>query len=91
MSDNNNSNRKAVYTVIDSSDDSRKARWIRVGIAFENRDGSYNILLDALPVNGKLHVRDFPPADEADAGATPPAAEPAAAPARKSRTSLAAA
>lgn len=31
--------------------------WLRVGTAFENRDGSLTVLLDALPVGGKLQVR----------------------------------
>jgi hypothetical protein len=31
-----------------------------------NRDGSMNVTLDALPTNGKLHVRDFTPRDEGD-------------------------
>ena len=50
---------KAVYTIQDN-DDNDKSRWIRLGIAFLNRDGSYNVFLDAIPVNGKLHIRDFP-------------------------------
>ena len=48
---------KDVYTIIEK-DELEKAFWLRVGAAFENRDGSLNIFLDALPVNGKLHVRD---------------------------------
>lgn len=48
---------KDVYTVID--DGTRdKAFWVRIGRAFENKDGSLNVLLDALPVNGKLHIRE---------------------------------
>jgi len=34
-----------------------RAFWTKVGAAFKNRDGSYNILLDALPTHGKLHMR----------------------------------
>ncbi len=49
--------RKAVYTIIDR--EGKKAIWLKVGIAFVNRDGSYNVVLDALPINGKLHIRDF--------------------------------
>jgi len=54
---NDQKNRKAVYVVVDR--DGGKARWTRIGIAFENRDGSYNVVLDALPVSGKLHIREF--------------------------------
>ena len=32
--------------------------WIRAGSAFVNRDGSLNVLLDVLPLDGKLHVRE---------------------------------
>jgi O-succinylbenzoate synthase len=36
-----------------------KARWRRIGIAFPNRDGSTNLLLDALPLGtNKLQVRE---------------------------------
>ena len=31
--------------------------WIRVGSAMGNRDGSFNVFLDALPLDGKLHAR----------------------------------
>jgi hypothetical protein len=43
---------KAVYTIIDKPGD--KSFWLRVGSAFLNRDGSWNLKLDALPVNGQL-------------------------------------
>jgi len=33
--------------------------WVRVGKAVENRDGSINVYLDALPIDGKLHVREL--------------------------------
>ena len=29
--------------------------WNRIGVAFENSDGSLNVRLDCLPMNGKLH------------------------------------
>ena len=32
--------------------------WVRAGSAFVNRDGSLNVLLDVLPLDGRLHVRD---------------------------------
>jgi hypothetical protein len=31
---------------------------VRVGVAFPNRDGSLNVLLDALPLSGRLQIRD---------------------------------
>jgi hypothetical protein len=40
----------------------RKARngsvWVRAGSAFVNRDGSMNVYLDVLPLDGTLHVRE---------------------------------
>lgn len=37
----------------------QKAIFVRIGIAFINRDGSYNIHLDASPLDGKLHMREW--------------------------------
>lgn len=34
-----------------------KTYWTKVGSAFVNRDGSTTVLLDALPLNGKLQIR----------------------------------
>ena len=36
----------------------RGTYWMRVGTGFLNRDGSLNVYLDALPITGKLHVRE---------------------------------
>ena len=33
------------------------AVWIRTGSAWVNRDGSINLHLDVLPLDGKLHIR----------------------------------
>ncbi len=42
-----------------------KAFWTRVGTAFENRDGSWNVRLSAVPVgNGNLNIRDPRPAEQ---------------------------
>lgn len=49
--------RKAVYTIIER-EGLEKNIWIRIGGAWTNRDGSINVRLNALPVNGVLHVRD---------------------------------
>lgn len=42
-----------------------KNYWNRVGVAFVNRDGSLNVKLEAVPVNGEIHIRDYVPRDEA--------------------------
>ena len=55
---------KAVYTIIDKPGD--KSFWLRVGSAFLNRDGSWNLKLDALPVNGQLQMRDMQPREGRD-------------------------
>ena len=39
--------------------------WNRVGAAFVNSDGSINVKLDAIPVNGELQLRDYVPREEA--------------------------
>jgi hypothetical protein len=36
-----------------------KSYWNRIGTAFRNQDGSYNIYLDALPVGGKVQIREI--------------------------------
>ena len=50
-------NRKAVYTITEGTDG--KSYWRLLGTAFVNRDDSLTVLLDAVPVNGRLHIRDF--------------------------------
>ena len=48
---------KIAYTVVEREKDGRQF-WVRVGAAFVNRDGSLNVRLDAMPVNGKLQIRE---------------------------------
>ena len=48
----------AVYTIRERSG-LEKPIWLRVGIAFMNRDGSYSLYLDAQPLDGKLHMREW--------------------------------
>lgn len=54
-SNGNSKERRDVFTIIER--ENARPFWVRVGSAFENRDGSLNVYLDALPVNGKLQVR----------------------------------
>ncbi len=35
-----------------------KSIWTKIGVAFVNKDQSLNVMLDALPVHGRLHIRD---------------------------------
>lgn len=41
-----------------------KSWWTKVGVAFENRDGSWSLELSAVPVNGRLQMRDPRPREE---------------------------
>ncbi len=44
------------FTVRDRGDD-RKAFWAPIGSGWVNRDGSFNLQLDALPIDGKIVLR----------------------------------
>ena len=52
-----------VYVVEDyTQGGEEKANWIRVGVAFENKDGKgFNVQLSTLPINGKLVMRVHEP------------------------------
>jgi len=59
---------KAVFVVIEGGK-LEKPLWRRIGSAFVNGDQSLNVVLDALPVSGRLHIRDVEArADEVDKG-----------------------
>jgi hypothetical protein len=49
-----------VYTIVERQRDARKF-WVRIGTAFRNRDGSMNVILDAMPTNGTIHIRAVRP------------------------------
>ena len=36
-----------------------KTFWLRVGAAFQNKDSSWNLYIDAMPFNGRLQLRDW--------------------------------
>lgn len=50
---------KVVYTIVEKGPN--RKYWLRIGIAFPNRDGSLTVRLDATPTNGQLHIRDPEP------------------------------
>ncbi len=52
---------KAVYNIVEQG---QNKYWNRIGTAFVNQDGSYNVVLSAVPVDGKLHIRDYKPKAE---------------------------
>ncbi|MBI1945056.1 MAG: hypothetical protein HYS27_05135 [Deltaproteobacteria bacterium] len=47
-----------------TADREAKSFWTKVGVAFENRDGSWALELAAVPVHGRLQMRDPAPKDE---------------------------
>jgi len=49
--------KRTVRQVFAISERNGKSYWIRIGAAFVNHDGSETVLLDALPVNGRLQIR----------------------------------
>ncbi len=51
---------KAVFTVTERAG---KSYWTRVGFGSVNSDGSINLKLEAIPINGQLQVRDHEPYD----------------------------
>ncbi len=55
-----------VYTIVERERDGKKF-WVRIGSAFRNRDGSLNAFLDAVPVNGTMHIREPRALPERDA------------------------
>lgn len=48
-------NKLEVFSIKQGS--SGEAKWTRAGSAFVNRDGSINVYLDVLPLDGKLYVK----------------------------------
>lgn len=51
---------KEVFTIVErSTRQGVKSYWVRVGVGWVNNDGSLNLKLEALPVNGSLQVRDM--------------------------------
>ena len=54
----NGSARKKVLCPL-QNEKTGKTYWMRLGSAYVNRDGSYNVYLDAYPANGRLQIRDL--------------------------------
>jgi len=47
---------KDAFQIVEGKDG--KSRWTKIGMAFINKDGSINVLLDAFPRDGKIQIRD---------------------------------
>ena len=52
-----------VYVITDR-EDGEKSRWSKIGVAFVNKDDSINVILDAIPITGKIHIRERTPKPE---------------------------
>lgn len=52
-----NVRRKELFTVVERGEGER-GFWVKIGAAFENRDQSWSLVFDALPVNGRVQMRD---------------------------------
>jgi hypothetical protein len=56
-----------------------EARWTKIGAAWPNRDGKgFNILCDAVPLQGRIVMREYTPKPKDAALEAAPAAKPAA-------------
>lgn len=49
---------KDVYVI---SENEGREKGSRIGVAFVNHDDSLNVVLDAVPISGRLHIRDRKP------------------------------
>jgi hypothetical protein len=55
-------NMKAVWAIVErAASGGTKSFWTRVGVGFVNRDGSLTLQLDAIPISGRLQVREWEP------------------------------
>jgi hypothetical protein len=51
--------------------DDTKTWWTKIGVAFQNKDGSYNLRFDYLPARAEttIQLREFDPKDTAQPSA----------------------
>ncbi len=56
--------RYEVFTIEESKIKDVKGFWHKIGTGWKNSDGSFNITLAAVPVNGTLHMRLPKPKEE---------------------------
>lgn len=52
---------KDIFAISERQGESERNRWTKIGIGFVNRDQSINVILDAFPVSGRLHIQDRKP------------------------------
>ena len=52
---------KDVFHIVDrpgAGEEPEKSIWTRVGVAFVNKDQSLSVMLNVLPLDGTLHIRE---------------------------------
>lgn len=60
--------RRDVFVVTErTTPEGNKSFWAKVGSAFDNKDGSVTIKLEALPLSGTLQIRDAETQEQRDA------------------------
>lgn len=52
---------KVVYVITKRGE---KSFWNRIGVGYVNQDGSINLKLESLPVNGECQVRNYEPKED---------------------------
>ena len=60
MAENKNTPTHKVFQIRDRGED-KKSAWTEIGVGFTNRDGSINVLLNSLPLDGKVQLRTYEP------------------------------
>jgi hypothetical protein len=48
----------SIKEIVEGPNKDKKTIWVKAGSAWKNRDGSFNVYLDVLPLEGRLHVRE---------------------------------
>lgn len=48
----------SIKEIPEKPNEEKRTLWVKAGTAWVNRDGSLNVYLDVLPLDGKLHVRE---------------------------------
>lgn len=47
----------AVYHIVENKIEGKAGFWARIGSAWTNKDGSFNVHLFAMPIDGKMQIR----------------------------------
>ncbi|HEY4485889.1 MAG TPA: hypothetical protein VI702_06195 [Nitrospiria bacterium] len=57
MEDKNGKTARPMRQVFTITERNGKSYWVRIGASFRNQDGSDTVLLDALPISGRMQIR----------------------------------